>query len=285
MFLNLNIKSNTMLAYEERNRKIGLTTSIIIHLLLLIFFLLYKAWPFDPPLAPQIGIEVNFGTTDVGSGDVQNESEAGENIEESEEITESETENVEETPIETSENVEAVEESSEVLESEVESFEENTTETVTPTQEETVEEETETQEEEVVNDNLMMGSNSSNNNNGDNENEVGDKGDENGNINSNNLMGTQGGGDGASLNMNGWQWDNLPNKKDKSPETGKITFKITVDEDGIIERVEVISSSVSIPVQNFYRDLLYKEARLKKISNYRGSTSSTGLVEWHIKSK
>jgi len=98
-------------------------------------------------------------------------------------------------------------------------------------------------------------------------------------------MGTQGGGNGANLSMNGWQWDNLPKKKDSSSEIGKITFKITIDEDGIIENVVVISSSVSIPVQNFYRDLLYKEATLKKARNFSGASSSTGIVVWEIKSR
>lgn len=287
---------------EKRNKQKGAITTVIVHLLLLIFFLLYKAWPFDPPLAPQFGIEVQFGTSDVGSGDVQNESKAGENTEESEETSESESENVEESQTETTEStesveqtevteaLEAVEESSEVIESEIESLE-NTTNTKTTTGKvtEKVTEKTEVvkteTKEEVVNENNMMGSNSSNNNNGDDANEVGDKGVENGSVNSDNLMGIQGGGNGASLNMNGWQWDNLPKKKDSSTETGKITFKITIDEDGIIESVIVVNSTVSIPVQNFYRDLLFKEATLKKASNFNGSSSSTGIVEWYIKSR
>ena len=282
-----------MLAYEKRNKQIGLTTSLIIHLLLLIFFLLYKAWPFDPPLAPQIGIMVNFGTSDVGSGDIQNTSEAGENAEESEEATE-EIENTEEATeateansaetAEAVESTESVEESSEAIESEVESFEEVTnTEATTETVTENTTSETNT---EVVNENNVMGGSSSNNNNGNDENEVGDKGDEEGEINESNIYkGASGGGNGASLNMNGWQWDNLPNKKDASSETGKITFRITIDEDGIIEDVNVINSTVSIPVQNFYRDLLYKEATLKRVSNFSGSSSSTGIVVWEIKSK
>ena len=85
-----------MLTIEEKqNKQKGAITSVIIHLLLLIFFLLYQAWPFDPPLAPQYGIEVQFGTSDVGSGDTQTEAETGESQQESEEISESETENTE----------------------------------------------------------------------------------------------------------------------------------------------------------------------------------------------
>lgn len=290
-----------MLAYEERNRKIGFTTSLIIHLLLLIFFLLYKAWPFDPPLAPQIGIMVNFGTSDVGSGDIQNESESGENTEENTEATETEIENAEEVTeltessessesesTEVTENTETVEETSEVVESEVESLVETTnSETTSEATTESATTETETEvETEEVNESNVMGGSSSNNNNGNDENEVGDKGDENGEINESNIyQGSHGGGNGASLNMNGWQWDNLPNKKDATSETGKITFKIVIDEDGSIEDVKVVSSSVSIPVQNFYRDLLYREATLKKASNFSGSSSSTGIVVWEIKSK
>jgi len=273
-----------MLAYEEKNRKIGMTTSIIIHLLLLIFFLLYKAWPFDPPLAPQIGIEVNFGTSDVGSGDVQNTSEAGENTQENTETSES-TEQNETTP-ETSSESTPVEEAVEAVESNLESYQEATTQpSTTPTTVTETKQTTTTTQQQTVNTQNLMNSSSSNNNNGDDENQVGDKGVEDGDVDAKNMMGNHGGGNGANLNMSGWKWDKLPNKKDPSSETGKITFRITIDEDGLIENVQIVSSTVSVPVANFYRDLLYKEATLKKDANFRGTSSTTGTVEWYIRSK
>lgn len=286
-----------MLALEEkRNEQKGMITSVIIHLLLLIFFLLYQAWPFDPPLAPQYGIEVNFGTSDVGSGDVQNDSEAGENTEENTEATETETQTEESSevtePTEQTETVEAtssVVESTEAVESEVESLEEASTETNTVTETEEVVEEvvepTETEVEETVNEENVMGGSSSNNNNGDDENEVGDKGQEDGEINESDIYkGTNGGGNGSSYDLAGWKWDKVPKPKDETNENGKIVFKIKVDEEGYIESVSVVESGVSAATVAIYK----REVEKITFSRTAGGNvplHSNGTVTFIIKSR
>lgn len=281
---------------EKQNRQKGMITSIIVHLLLLIFFLLYTAWPFDPPLAPEYGIEVNFGTSNVGNGDVQNTSETGENIEENTEATESTEQSEEvadnetttqEIETETSDEVTSSEQTTEVIESEVESLVENNTISNTTSQntENTTSETTNEKVEEKVEENNLMGSSSSNNNNGNDENEVGDKGEEEGEINESDIYkGTNGGGNGSSYDLAGWKWDSAPKPNDTSNENGKIVFRIKVDEDGYIESVSVIESTVSASTVAIYK----KEVEKVTFTRTAGGNVpqySTGTVTFIIKSK
>ncbi|HMQ00434.1 MAG TPA: hypothetical protein PKC24_11685, partial [Cyclobacteriaceae bacterium] len=62
-----------MMYQEKENRRNAVLASILVHgvLLLLLFFAI--AWRAPNPPLPQYGIEINFGTSDVGSGVVQPE--------------------------------------------------------------------------------------------------------------------------------------------------------------------------------------------------------------------
>lgn len=62
---------------EKKNKKIALLYTTLIQggVFFLLFFMV--AWrPPDPPL-PEIGIELNFGLDDQGSGDIQPETPVG----------------------------------------------------------------------------------------------------------------------------------------------------------------------------------------------------------------
>ncbi|MDH5366528.1 MAG: hypothetical protein OEW67_06035, partial [Cyclobacteriaceae bacterium] len=56
---------------EDDNRKVAWVVSITLHVLLLLAFIFMIAWREPNPPYPEYGIEVNFGTSSVGSGDVQ----------------------------------------------------------------------------------------------------------------------------------------------------------------------------------------------------------------------
>ena len=95
---------------KEREKKEGLIGTIVFHVILLIFFLIYGL-TYQVPF-PETGLTVNFGTTETGSGD--NQPEAATTPVESEEPPEeevvepTEVQPVAETPdVATQDNVEA----------------------------------------------------------------------------------------------------------------------------------------------------------------------------------
>ena len=63
---------------EKKNQRIGLITSIGVHLAVLVLFLLMMAWRAPNPPFPEYGIELNFGMEDQGYGEVQPETPASE---------------------------------------------------------------------------------------------------------------------------------------------------------------------------------------------------------------
>lgn len=107
---------------ERKNKKKGMITSTIIHLLLLILFFLVGLYHKDPP-DPEQGVLINFGTVDDAAGDVQSMAEepAVEAVEEVKEEVVEETEPVEEVipeevPVEEVEAVETEEAPEEIVE-------------------------------------------------------------------------------------------------------------------------------------------------------------------------
>lgn len=57
--------------------------------------------------------------------------------------------------------------------------------------------------------------------------------------------GTPGGGDGGSLDLYGWEWDNIPKPNIQDGETGRVVFNIEVDENGELIRYTKESGTVS----------------------------------------
>ncbi|GAB3956178.1 hypothetical protein GCM10028805_45230 [Spirosoma harenae] len=122
------------------------------------------------------------------------------------------------------------------------------------------------------------------NNNGDDASGVGDKGNPNGKINAKEFYGTPGGASsGVAFDVSGWALASRPAVNDDSDETGKIVFKITVDGDGEVIRVQQQQSTVSPSVSEQYRRAVQK-LRLKPKG---GSTppTSTGTITFIIKAK
>lgn len=63
-------------AQEKKNRRIAMITSLGVHGFVVLLLLFMVAWRAPNPPLPEFGIELNFGTADVGGGDVQPQSPA-----------------------------------------------------------------------------------------------------------------------------------------------------------------------------------------------------------------
>jgi periplasmic protein TonB len=82
-------------------------------------------------------------------------------------------------------------------------------------------------------------------NEGDDEGKTGDKGVPGGKEGAAVYKGRPGGGDGGSLDLYGWEWDNIPKPNVPDNETGQIVFEIEVDENGDLIRYHKESGTVS----------------------------------------
>lgn len=288
---------------DKRNKKAGLMVSVGIHVLLLLAFLFILAWREPDPPLPEYGIELNFGMTEVGTGEVQPEQPPN--------LAESEEEAVpEEVPEETIEQpIEEVEPEVEPVEESVEEQVETTTNTQEspavvaeekaekPVEEVKVEEEKKKEPVKPVEtkqpESPSTGANGTDGeseeaekaNQGDDEDEAGDKGDEEGKLDARALYGQSGGGAGPALSIVGWIWDEVPSQKDESSENGTIVFKFTIDQDGYVIKVQTVESSVSPGVTKFYEAQLRQTTFSKTGTGIVSSATTTGTVTFVIKSK
>jgi len=126
------------------------------------------------------------------------------------------------------------------------------------------------------------------NNNGDGKKgEVGDKGDPRGTPDGKSMMGKPGKGNGTGAaigGLSGWNKRKLSLPDDGSSETGKIVFKVTVDDSGDVIGISVVSSTVSPSVQNFYKN--YIQQKLSSVLSPEGTppTRATGTITINIQS-
>jgi outer membrane biosynthesis protein TonB len=306
---------------EKKNRRIGMGVSIGIHGLILILFFLIMAWREPDPPVPEYGIELNFGLDAVGSGEIQPEqpSATPQLIEEqiiSEEIIEEPAEEtVEEVPAEEM----PVQDEPEIIEEQIieDSEMEDSPDVIEPVEtqpeipvepeveEEIVEETTpEPEEEEIVeeqpvarNDNasetVVNGQGTSEEadndaettNQGDDADVAGDKGDEQGTLDSRALYGTYGGGGGPLLELTGWIWDFAPDPKDTSNENGRIVFEIKIDDMGEIISVRTLEKTVSPAVERIYKNEVESLTFSLISSNTSPAPVSTGKITFLIRSK
>lgn len=290
---------------EKKNKTKAALLSVLVHSLLLLAFLFALAWrPPDPPL-PELGIELNFGMDNVGTGDIQPETDPveSESIEEAapEELPEETVEEVEDTPVEEAtepveevveETTSTVQESPDVVKKEV--VEEPKKEVEKPKEEkpkETKEQpkKVEEQPKEEPNDGATGKDGDSDNqekvSQGDNMDKIGDKGDEEGTLDSRALYGKSGGGGGSALEMTGWTWDFKPKPNDTSSENGRIVFEIKIDDQGEILSVRTVERSVSPAIEKIYRAEVEKLTFSKTSDNSIVAPISTGRITFVIKSK
>ncbi len=98
------------------------------------------------------------------------------------------------------------------------------------------------------------------------------------------LYGNVTGQEGASLQMSGWIWDFEPTPQDDSQESGKIVYKVTIDDEGYILSVVPQTSTVSPSVEKYYRQAV-EALTFSKTSSYKTAPTSTGTITFIIKTK
>lgn len=290
---------------EKKYRKIGWISSIATQLVMLILFYFLIAWKEPFPPIPSYGIELSFGMENTGTGNKpvsSPEPKMEESEEPTEEIIEEPVEEVlpeeilpEEEIVEEFTEPEA-KESAEVPISETPSpdvtddtkTEEVKTDPVIPKEEPKKDKPAKKEEKKpAINPAATMPaaneSNEVNDSKGTTE-EKGSEGKEEGTIDGRALMGEQGTSDGASLSLAGWGWVKPPDPKDQSSESGKIVYRIKVDEEGYLIGIELVTSTVSPVVERYYRQSVEK-LEFYKTSSQESAPVSTGTITFIIRAK
>ncbi len=299
---------------ERKNKRVGMAVSLGVHLAVLLFFAFLMAWTAPDPPLPEYGIEINFGTSDAGTGNVQppveaTPAESNDDAKPEELPVEEKVEETQETPVEDTETEEATESTEQIQEvfddeqsSDVVKEEEKVQEEVKeieekkeppPSKEVTEQNEAEKPIEKVEKTEEVVDTGAEGKdgdekvtdaNQGDKTDAVGDQGREKGTIDSRALYGTPGGGGGSALRMAGWQWDLAPKPDDTTSETGKIVFEITIDDDGEIINILTIESSVSLSVKKVYEDEV-RSLTFSKTDNLPPAPTSKGRITFIITAK
>lgn len=289
---------------EKRKNRNAMILSLSIHAALILLFVFLVAWREPNPPLPEYGIEINFGTDDAGTGDVQPETESIDSEEteepapsddlEAEDVQEEQVEEVEEVIEEVVEEVETQEVVDETVTEDdnspdlVEDVEEVVPEPVEDKEEEVKQPEIEKEEENKDSGSPVSGEGEADTtpeaNQGDKKDETGDQGSEDGKIDARSLYGTPGSGGGSSLNMAGWIWDEIPTPDDTSDEEGKIVFDITIDDQGYIISIKTIETTVSAAVEKIYRSEV-ENLTFSKTDNNPPAPRSTGRITFIIKAR
>lgn len=232
------------MANEEKNKRIGLITSAVIHTLLLLIFAFYGMTYLDPP-PPEEGIPINFGTSDMGMM-TENPNPVAQNSE-PEPIEENITEP---DPVETVEDNIVTQDTEDAPS--IDEKKEEPKEEVEP-----VEKKPEPKPNRALSMADRMKKNSQEQSGGDgNKNEAGDQGDLNGDNNSKNYDGVGGNGDGTTFTLAGRSLKSTPPIKDNSQEEGTVVVDIIVDKYG-----KVVRATAGARGSNTTSAILYKKAR------------------------
>lgn len=289
---------------EKKNQRIAMFTSLGIHAALFLLFLFMVAWRAPNPPHPEYGIEINLGSADVGSGEVQptepvgSEGAAEEEPEQpapaEEEPAPEQPEEVEPTPVE--ENIVSKVESPEVIKEKKEEVKEPEkpvekkedpkpkVEPVKPTVDKNAEykpkAQTESSNKTTEPKQGQAGSQ------GDDVDKTGDKGKEGGvpDPNAGYSGKPGGGGNGLGLAMAGWGWVKQPEipKTFSTPFSGKITFEIVVDENGLIQKITTKERSLNYEDERALRAAIEK-AQLEKNSAGDAPPLSSGTVTFTLR--
>lgn len=261
---------------EEKNKKVGWLVSVSIQLFLLVLFYFLIAWKAPFPPIPEYGIELGF-TTSAGSTQptpAPISPEAEEQTEEQPAETPETTTPVE-TPVDAEQSdpetevaqveesetpVEAEEAAGNVAEQVEESIDQDIEEVSKPVEEtpqtEGSDEAEQVVEEPKIDDRAIYGSQGA----------------------------ETGSSEGASLALAGWIWDFKPVPHDTSDEIGKIVYRIVVDQDGYLVKIETVISTVSQSVERKYRQAVEK-LTFSKTSDYTPAALSNGTLTFIIKAR
>jgi periplasmic protein TonB len=283
---------------EKKNERIALLTSISLHAGLFLLFFFMVAWrPPNPPL-PEVGLEINFGMDEQGTGEVQPEEPVGSEGTQPEEPNQPEEEEPEpetpkpvETPVTEDEVV--TEEESPVAVEEKKPEEKQPEKPVVkpePKKEEPVKPKPDAQaaykpstpKTESTNT-TTEGKTGTAGSHGDDKNKTGDKGNPEGSVDAKSLYGKPGGGGGGpSLELAGWHWDRKPTPTVPSGESGRIVFQIKVDDNGEIVDIKTLERGVSVAAEKACREEIQRLTFTKTGTNV--PEFSTGKITFVIRS-
>lgn len=285
---------------ERKNQRVAFLTSLGVHTILLVALLFMVSWQApDPPLGAlgYGGVEVNLGFDDQGFGDIQPETPVGSQGTQEEEPSKAEPvkqEVIETKPLEP-------EITSDDKESPVVIKKEEKKEEKKAVEQKPVEKPVETKKEpeKKADPNATYKSNSqaseSNNkttdgkagqagNHGDDPGTVGDKGNPEGSLDAKALYGKPGGGGGGqSLEISGWNWDEVPKPVVPNNESGRIVFEITVNSEGELERVTVSENSLGPAATKACRDAVQRLTFTKTGTNV--PALSKGRITFVVRAK
>jgi protein TonB len=240
--------------------------------LILLLFLFSMAWRAPNPPLPEFGIELNFGDSPVGSGDVQPETTTAAEQQQEDDPVDTEAEQVESQP----EVVPSTQESPVT-----EPTEEKPKETEQPKPEEEKEEPKAAQPTETTGNQPQS--------QGDDKSKTGDKGDPKGTPDPNaeytGKPGGGAGGDGMSLSMSGWAWADEP-KIPELPDNqdGRIEFEIECDKDGEIVAIRTLHRGLSPQSEQILRALIQRNS-LERTGGGQTPERSKGRVVFVLKTK
>jgi periplasmic protein TonB len=286
-------------AQEKKDQRVAMITSLGIHAAVVLLMIFIAAWRAPNPPLPEYGIELNFGTDDAGSGDVQPDQPvmtsetseqtdpqpSNEDISSTEEVEQDQTENDQAQPLE--EETSAVESTVTVPEKR----EEIKTQQPVETNVKPVEQKVEPKPKVVYqpkNKSTAEGTDADKQgkatSQGDSKKETGDKGDDEGHLDADALYGKQGGGGGGPrLDLAGWLWDEIPRPDVADNESGRIVFEIKVNEEGLIQGIRTLESTVSPASERICREAIQRLTFTKTGANV--PEISTGKITFVIRSK
>lgn len=254
---------------EKKNRQIALITSLGVHGLIILLLLFMVAWRAPNPPLPEFGIELNFGLDRQGSGDIQPETPVGADesqveeepapeelpLPEQEEVTQEEV--IEEPAPAETKSVQP--EVATQAESPVVVEEKKEVKPVEKPREKPVEKKPETKPEvkeapkavykpnTTPSDRTAAEKAGTPGSQGDDVNKSGDKGDPAGTLDAKALYGKQGGG-GGGVSMKGFGtfgYPDIATPQLPHDSNGIYEFKVTVDAEGYVTRVETLQRGLS----------------------------------------
>ena len=287
---------------ENKNRRIGILTSLGIHGTLFLIFFFLTAWRAPNPPNPEFGIELNFGLDNQGSGDIQPETPVGERSDQ--QSKEAQQQPTEEQPEEVKPDLK--EKVKEVVPDQAKEQVVSKLESPVKVKEEKKEAKTETKKEKIADSNpkeklvaeykkeqkkevtTTDGSKKGGPGSQGDDKKVGDKGSPEGKLDAKALYGTQGGGgggDGFGLSMSGWAWADQP-KVPELPdnENGKVIFEIECDESGDIIGITTVERSLSPKSEQILKEEIRKNS-LVRTSGGRAPERSKGRIVFILKTK
>ena len=299
---------------EKKNKRTALLYTTIIQVVLVVALFFIVAWRAPDPPLPEYGIVLNFGTEDEGSGDVQPETPVGNKGQQEEEpeeskpkveeetpkVEEKETKPVESKPVEQQiiskvESPVVVKEKKEDEVKPVEKPAEKPEEKkVEPKVEKKPVEEKPKVDPEAVYKPKAAQSTSDNKttdtkagtpgNHGDDPGKTGDKGNPEGSLDAKALYGKPGGGaGGSSLELSGWNWDEIPNPDVPNNITGRIVFEIIVNSKGELDHYNIVQNSLNPEATKACREAVEKLTFSKTGTNV--PDMSKGKITFVVRAK